>query len=82
MTATLDRLEGEGRVAFRYCGADGVVSDASQPERQPRDIAGIFSANRRVLGLMPHPEDYVDPLMGGVDGLPMFDESWWKALAA
>ncbi|WP_431283770.1 phosphoribosylformylglycinamidine synthase subunit PurQ [Humitalea sp. 24SJ18S-53] len=62
--ATLNRLEGEGLVAFRY--ADGNRNGAA------RDIAGILSPNLRVLGLMPHPEDYVDPLMGGTDGLPMF----------
>lgn len=70
--ATLDRLEGEGLVALRYAGADGTVSEATNPNGSARNIAGILSANRRVLGLMPHPEDYVDPLMGGVDGLPMF----------
>lgn len=70
--ATLDRLEGEGRVAFRYCGADGAMTEATNPNGSQRAIAGILSENRRVLGLMPHPEDYVDPLMGGVDGLPMF----------
>jgi phosphoribosylformylglycinamidine synthase len=70
--AALDRLEGEGLVAFRYAGADGTVSGATNPNGSARNIAGILSANRRVLGLMPHPEDYVDPLMGGVDGLPMF----------
>ncbi|PZW40825.1 phosphoribosylformylglycinamidine synthase [Humitalea rosea] len=62
--ATLDRLEGEGLVAFRY--ADANRNGAA------RDIAGILSPNLRVLGLMPHPEDLVDPLMGGVDGLPLF----------
>ena len=62
--ATLDRLEGEGLVAFRY--ADQNRNGAA------RDIAGILSPNLRVLGLMPHPEDLVDPLMGGVDGLPLF----------
>lgn len=62
--ATLDRLEGEGLVAFRY--ADGNRNGAA------RDIAGILSPNLRVLGLMPHPEDLVDPLMGGEDGLPLF----------
>jgi phosphoribosylformylglycinamidine synthase I len=70
--ATLDRLEGEGLIAFRYCDADGAVTEATNPNGSQRNIAGIFSANRRILGLMPHPEDYVDPLMGGVDGLPMF----------
>ena len=63
--ATLDRLEGENLVAFRY--ADGNRNGSA------RDIAGVFSENRRVLGLMPHPEDLVDPLMGGADGKPLFD---------
>jgi len=61
---TLDRLDGEGLVAFRY--ADGNRNGAA------RDIAGILSPNLRILGLMPHPEDLVDPLMGGEDGLPLF----------
>jgi phosphoribosylformylglycinamidine synthase len=63
--ATLDRLEGDGLVAFRY--ADGNRNGSA------RDIAGIFSANHRVMGLMPHPENLVDPLMGGIDGKPLFD---------
>jgi phosphoribosylformylglycinamidine synthase len=62
---TLDRLEGENLVAFRY--ADGNRNGSA------RDIAGIFSPNLRVLGLMPHPENLVDPLMGGTDGKPLFD---------
>jgi phosphoribosylformylglycinamidine synthase len=62
---TLDRLEGEGLVAFRY--ADG------NPNGSARAIAGVFSENLRVCGLMPHPEDLVDPLMGGIDGKPLFD---------
>ncbi len=79
--ATLDRLEGEGRVAFRYCGPDGAVTPEANPNGSARSIAGVTSANRRLLGLMPHPEDYVDPLMGGEDGLPMF-EGLVGALAA
>lgn len=62
---TLDRLEGEGLVAFRYAGENYNGS--------ARAIAGIYSENLRVLGLMPHPEDLVDPLMGGTDGKPLFD---------
>lgn len=69
--ATLDQLEGEGRVAFRYAEPGGAVS-ATGPNGSARGIAGIFSANLRVLGLMPHPEDLVDPLMGGTDGAPLF----------
>jgi phosphoribosylformylglycinamidine synthase len=63
--ATLDRLEGDGLIAFRY--ADGNRNGSA------RDIAGIYSPNHRILGLMPHPEDLVDPLMGGTDGKPLFD---------
>ncbi len=72
--ATLDRLEGENLVAFRYApGAAGVSSNSSNRNGSARAIAGIFSPNLRILGLMPHPEDLVDPLMGGTDGKPLFD---------
>jgi phosphoribosylformylglycinamidine synthase len=63
--ATLDALEAEGRIAFRY--ADGNRNGSA------RDIAGIYSKNFRVMGLMPHPENLVDDLMGGTDGKPLFD---------
>jgi phosphoribosylformylglycinamidine synthase I len=62
---TLDRLEGEGRVVFRYAPGDN-------PNGSMRDIAGILSEKRNVMGLMPHPECVVDPLLGPPDGLPMF----------
>ena len=71
--ATLDRLEGEGLVAFRYATPAGEVNDAANRNGSQRNIAGIYSPNLRVLGLMPHPEDLVDPLMGGEDGKPLFD---------
>jgi len=61
---TLDRLEGEGLVAFRY---------VENRNGSARDIAGIYAPGCRVMGLMPHPEDLVDPLMGGTDGKPLFD---------
>ncbi len=61
---TLDRLEGEGLVAFRY---------VDNPNGSARNIAGIYSPNKRVLGMMPHPERHADPLLGGLDGKPMFD---------
>lgn len=70
--ATLDMLEGEGRVAFRYVTPDGQLAPGANPNGSARAIAGITSANRRVLGLMPHPEDLVDPLLGGTDGEPLF----------
>ena len=71
--ATLDRLEGEGLVAFRYVTAKGDVSEAANRNGSARAIAGIYSPDLRVLGLMPHPEDLVDPLLGGEDGKPLFD---------
>jgi len=61
--ATLDRLEGEGRVVFRY---------EANPNGSARDIAGILSEKRNVLGLMPHPERRVDPMTGGTDGRALF----------
>jgi phosphoribosylformylglycinamidine synthase len=60
---TLARLAGEDRIALRY---------AENPNGSAGDIAGILSENRRVLGLMPHPERAVDPAHGGVDGARMF----------
>ena len=70
---TIARLEGEGLVAFRYCDTAGVVSEAANPNGSRNAIAGIYSAARNVLGLMPHPENLIDPLVGGVDGRGMFD---------
>lgn len=71
--ATLDRLEGEGLVAFRYVGADGALSREANRNGSARAIAGIFSPNLRILGLMPHAEDLTDPLVGGDDGCGLFE---------
>lgn len=62
---TLDRLEGEGRVVFRY-------AEGTNPNGSLRDIAGILNEAGNVLGMMPHPEDLTDPAHGGLDGLPLF----------
>lgn len=61
---TLDRLEGEGRVAFRYLDA----VNGSQ-----RDIAGVLNAKGNVLGMMPHPERAIEPAQGGSDGRRLFE---------
>lgn len=71
--ATLDALEGNGCVAFRYANLHGEVTPEANLNGSARGIAGIYSDNLRVLGLMPHPEDLVDPLLGGTDGKPLFD---------
>ena len=70
---TLDRLEDRGLVAFRYCGPDGDLSEAGNFNGSARAIAGIFNNSRTVLGLMPHLEDAVDPLLGGTDGRAFFE---------
>ncbi len=71
--ATLDALEGEGRVAFRYVNPAGEATPEANLNGAARGIAGIYSENLRVLGLMPHAEDLVDPLLGGAGGKPLFD---------
>lgn len=71
--ATLDALEQNGHVAFRYCDASGAVTDASNPNGAMRGIAGITNAAGNVLGLMPHPERAVEALLGSTDGLPLFE---------
>ena len=72
-TAMLDRLEGENLVAFRYAEPCGAVTLAANRNGSERNIAGVYSPNLRVLGLMPHPEDMVDPLLGNTDGRRLFD---------
>jgi phosphoribosylformylglycinamidine synthase I len=77
---TLDRLEGEDRVAFRYCTPAGEASAAGNPNGSARNIAGIFNETKTVLGLMPHPEDVVEPAHGSLDGRGLF-EGMAQALA-
>ncbi len=71
--ATLDRLEGEGRIVFRYVDAQGRSGGEENPNGAQRNIAGICDASRRILGMMPHPERYADPLLGGSDGRRLFE---------
>jgi len=68
----LARLEGEGRVAFRYCDPQGNVSAHANPNGSRRNIAGIYNETGTVLGLMPHPERLADPALSGTDGAKMF----------
>ena len=70
---TLKQLEGEGRVAFRYCTPKGEISDEANPNGSQRNIAGVFNKARTVLGMMPHPERLADKKLGGTDGRAMFE---------
>lgn len=67
-TKTLNELENEGRVIFRYCDESGNVTDASNPNGSLANIAGICNRERNVLGMMPHPERAAENLLGGTDG--------------
>jgi phosphoribosylformylglycinamidine synthase len=62
---TLRRLTGEDRVAFRY-------AEGTNPNGSLDDIAGVINEKRNVLGLMPHPENLIEPLQGGIDGRALF----------
>ncbi len=77
---TLVGLEAAGLVAFRYCDPHGAITDAANPNGSRDNIAGIFSDNRRVLGMMPHPENLVEPALGGTGGRPLF-QSLLEALS-
>lgn len=68
----LDRLEGEGLVALRY---------VANPNGSDRDIAGILNEKKNVLGMMPHPERVISPVLGGEDGTALF-KSTFENLAA
>ena len=70
--ATLDRLEAEDRVVFRYVDAAGEATEAGNPNGSANNIAGIINEAGTVLGLMPHPERVVEGILGGSDGLPVF----------
>jgi phosphoribosylformylglycinamidine (FGAM) synthase-like amidotransferase family enzyme len=70
--ATIAALEDGGRVAFRYCDAGGRLGGVANPNGSINDIAGIYSEGFNVLGLMPHPENLIDPLVGGIDGRGLF----------
>jgi phosphoribosylformylglycinamidine synthase subunit PurQ / glutaminase len=70
--ATLARLEGEGRIAFRYCDASGNITEDANPNGSRNNIAGIYNETGTVLGLMPHPERLAEPALSGTDGAKLF----------
>jgi phosphoribosylformylglycinamidine synthase subunit PurQ / glutaminase len=70
---TIARLEGEGRVLFRYTSPDGKLDETWNYNGATNAIAGVLSDKSNVLGLMPHPENHVDPIVGPVDGRGFFE---------
>ena len=75
--ATLDELERNRQVIFRYCEPDGRITREGNPNGSARSIAGICNRERNVLGMMPHPERCSESLLGNADGLAIF-----KSIAA
>jgi phosphoribosylformylglycinamidine synthase len=71
--ATLDRLEANGQVLFRYCEPSGAVTGAANPNGSARNIAGIINETGNVLGMMPHPERSCEALLGSEDGNLIFE---------
>jgi len=69
----LDRIEGEGRVVFRYTTKSGRLEDAANPNGSARAIAGVCNEARNVVGLMPHPERASEPEVGSADGRRLFE---------
>jgi phosphoribosylformylglycinamidine synthase subunit PurQ / glutaminase len=72
-SATIARLEGNGRVLFRYTAPDGTLDPKWNHNGSTNAIAGILSEKLNILGLMPHPENHVDPVVGPVDGRGFFE---------
>ncbi len=70
---TLARLEGEGRIVFRYVTREGAVVPGSNPNGSAHNIAGIVNERGNVIGMMPHPERAVEDVLGSTDGLGLFE---------
>jgi phosphoribosylformylglycinamidine synthase len=69
---TLDLLESNGQILFRYCDDTGEITEGSNPNGSARNIAGIMNDRGNVLGMMPHPERSCEPLLGSADGNLIF----------
>lgn len=79
--ATLDALENNGQVLYRYCNENGEVDATSNPNGSLRNIAGICNEQRNVFGMMPHPERATSAILKNTAGLEVFDELFASAFA-
>ena len=70
---TLQQLEDNGQVVFRYCSATGEITDQANPNGSLNNIAGIINQQGNVLGMMPHPERASDPLTRSTEGRILFE---------
>ncbi len=69
----LDEMEQNAQVLFRYVDASGSPTEAANPNGSMRSIAGVCNVARNVIGLMPHPERVMEPLLGSTDGVVLFE---------
>jgi phosphoribosylformylglycinamidine synthase subunit PurQ / glutaminase len=79
--ATLADMEAKDQVLFRYCDADGQLTDVANPNGATDNIAGVCNATRNVFGMMPHPERASDPELGNTDGRVLFESMLGATLA-
>ena len=68
----LQDLKENNLIAFKYCDEKGSINDQSNPNGSLENIAGIYNANKNILGMMPHPERMVDKLISNTDGINLF----------
>ena len=79
----LKNLEDQNLIAFKYCDNEGNINLESNPNGSSNNIAGILNDKKNILGMMPHPERFIDPILSGDDGSIMFKSlfsSKWKLL--
>ena len=69
----IKELEDKNMIAFKYCDKDGNINEKFNPNGSTNNIAGLLSENKNILGMMPHPERLIDPLLSGEDGSLMFE---------
>ena len=75
----LKKLEDDNLITFKYCDEKGNTNEISNPNGSSRNIAGILNDKKNILGMMPHPERLIDPLLSGEDGSLLF-ESLFKSI--
>ena len=69
----LQNLEDNNLIAFKYCDEKGNINNNSNPNGSSNNIAGILNNNKNILGMMPHPERLIDPILSGEDGSMIFE---------
>ena len=69
----LNKLESDNLIAFKYCNKKGDIDENSNPNGSSNNIAGLLSKDKNILGMMPHPERLIDPILSGEDGSMLFE---------